>query len=242
MGEVAPEERVDISTPDRQIVTVYLKEHPRARRISLRVDPAHHRIVLIKPRRTSKKAAIAFAQDKAGWLKEQVERLPKPRPFADGAAVPLRGETHLIRHCPEARRGVWTIENEICVSGDAAHLSRRVTDWYRAEARKAVAPLVHGYAETLGKRVTGITIRDTRSRWGSCTAQGKLSFSWRLIMTPPHVISYVVAHEVAHLCEMNHSARFWQTVDRLVEGRDTAAGWLKTHGHDLHRYGLDTIS
>ena len=239
MGQGTPEERIDLATEDRQIVTVYLKEHPRARRISLRVDPAHHRIVLIKPRRTSKKAAIAFAQDKAGWISEQVERLPRPRPFVDDASVPLLGETYIIQHCPDAKRGVWKTENEICVSGDALHLSRRVTDWFKTEARKTVAPLVSDYAETLGKKVTGITIRDTRSRWGSCTAQGKLSFSWRLIMTPPQVMTYVVAHEVAHLCEMNHSARFWQTVDRLVEDRANASTWLKSHGHDLHRYGLD---
>ena len=80
-------------------------------------------------------------------------------------------------------------------------------------------------------------MRDQKSRWGSCTSDGQLSFSWRLILAPSYVLDYVTAHEVAHLVEMNHGARFWRLVDRAVPRLEAARQWLHDHGAELHRYG-----
>jgi predicted metal-dependent hydrolase len=232
------EEMLALSVDNRDL-TVRLTEHARARRLSLRVDPINGCVVLVKPRRASKKAAIAFAEDKADWIADRLAELVLPVPFADGSEVPIHGELHTIRHCPEARRGVWRENNHLNISGAADHLSRRIHDWFRDEARHVIIPIAHSYAETLGRTVTNISIRDTRSRWGSCSADGRLSFSWRLIMTPTEVTHYVIAHEVSHLCEFNHSARFWSTVDQLIDDRREQTQWLKEHGGDLHRYGLN---
>ncbi len=225
-------------TVNGQDMHVLLSEHARARRISLRVDPIRGCVVLVKPRRTSKAAAVAFANEKAYWISDRLSELMPPVPFSDGTSVPILGNMHTIRHRPDARRGVWRELETLNVSGSVNHLSRRVHDWFKQEARKVISPIAHTYAQTLDRTVTSISLRDTRSRWGSCTVDGKLSFSWRLIMTPESVLNYVVAHEVSHLCELNHSARFWKTVDSLVTDRRMPTAWLKEHGGQLHRYGL----
>jgi predicted metal-dependent hydrolase len=110
-----------------------------------------------------------------------------------------------------------------------------------AEARAAIAPLARAMAAQLGRKVTRISVRDTTSRWGSCSRGGALSFCWRLILAPDAVFTYVVAHEVAHLAHMNHGPAFWRTVDKLMPpGLGTprsARDWLRRHGAVLHRYG-----
>lgn len=222
-----------------QDLSVTVSEHHRARRLSLRVDPINGCIVLVKPLRVSKKAAIAFAHEKADWIADRLKELVSPVPFQDGVAIPIQGMPHTICHHPDAQRGVWQETGLLNVSGAAEHLSRRVHDWFKVEARRVITPLAHSYAEKLARKVKTVSMRDTRSRWGSCTTDGKLSFSWRLLMTPEDVIHYVVAHEVAHLCEMNHSAKFWSIVDDLIDDRRTPTAWLKTHGGELHRYGLE---
>ena len=93
--------------------------------------------------------------------------------------------------------------------------------------------------QALGVKVKRLSIRDQSSRWGSCTSAGSLSFSWRLILAPPYVLDYLAAHEVAHLVEMNHSARFWRVVGRVCGHVERAKTWLDTHGNDLHRYGIE---
>ena len=126
---------------------------------------------------------------------------------------------------------------EIIVTGQAEHLGRRVEDWLKREARREVEKRAYAKAELLGKRISHITIRDARSRWGSCSPKGRLSFSWRLIMAPRSVIDYVVAHEIAHLVEKNHGFRFWRLVATLTDEMTAARTWLKRHGEALHRFG-----
>ena len=112
---------------------------------------------------------------------------------------------------------------------------RQLCAWLRREVQKSAQE----YAEALGVRVKRISIRDQSSRWGSCTSAGSLSFSWRLILAPPFVLDYLAAHEVAHLVEMNHSARFWRVVARVCPSVERAKKWLDTYGNDLHRYGIE---
>ena len=90
------------------------------------------------------------------------------------------------------------------------------------------------HTEQLGKPAAGLRVKDTKSRWGSCTSDGKLSFSWRIAMAPAHVLNYLAAHEVAHLEEMNHGPKFWALCRRLCPDTDTAKAWLKRHGSALH--------
>jgi predicted metal-dependent hydrolase len=223
-----------------QPLEVFLQEHPRARRVSVRVDGARRCVVLVKPRRTSRAAALAFALERSDWIMDRLAELAEPVPFAPGVFIPVHGFGHEIVHVPDARRGVWRTDGRLLVSGDAAFLTRRVKDWFKTEARKTFGPVARQFADAVNRQVKNVSVRDQRSRWGSCTADGNLSFSWRLLMAPDYVMEYVIAHEVAHLREMNHSGQFWQTVDRLTDHRAKATQWLASEGLNLHRYGADT--
>ena len=222
---------------DAREVPVDLALHPRARRITLRVDKARGTLRLTLPPGVSESEGLRFAARQQAWLRRRLAELPQAVPFADGAQIPVLGEPHRIRHAPDARRGVWRAGGEIWVSGEADHLARRVRDYLKREARREIGARAAPLAAQIGRRHGRITIRDTASRWGSCSARGDLSFSWRLILAPDRVLQYVVAHEVAHLAQMNHSPRFWAVVDRLIDDVETPKAWLRRHGGSLMRYG-----
>jgi predicted metal-dependent hydrolase len=150
---------------------------------------------------------------------------------------------HRIVHRPGARGTVWSTAGEngealLCVAGDRPHINRRVGDYLRREALRDLDAASRRAADALGVTVKRISVRDQSSRWGSCSTTGVLSYSWRLILAPPFVLNYLAVHEVAHLIEMNHSARFWRLVDRICADANRAKVWLDVHGSDLHRYGL----
>ena len=220
------------------ILPVTFVRSGRARRASLRVDAARRRIVLTAPLRMARGTAIDFAQVQAGWIAARLKRLPVARPFVDGAELPLFGVPHRIHHRGDARGTVWRDGSEIHVAGGAEHLPRRLRDWLTAELRHHLVPLVHEKAARVDRPVKRITLRDSRSRWGSCGPDAALSFSWRLVFAPPDVVDYLAAHEVAHLVHLNHSARFWAVARSLCDGpMEVPQGWLKRNGETLLQYG-----
>lgn len=220
-----------------QARSIAVKRSALARRMSLRVDPVGGGIVVVLPPGVAAAEAVRFAQRQQAWIATRLEALPGRIAFADGARVPLLGTPHEIRGAPAARRGVWAEDGVLHVSGRPEHLGRRVRDFLAAEARRQLVPRAHLLATRLGARVGRVTVRDTRSRWGSCSAAGDLAFSWRLVMAPESVLAYVVAHEVAHLAEMNHGPAFWRHVAALADDPCGSRQWLKAHGPELHRYG-----
>ena len=125
----------------------------------------------------------------------------------------------------------------LCVTGDMSHAPRRLKDWLSSQAKKDLSSRVLWHSRNLGLKARHITIRDQTTRWGSCSSRGHLSFSWRLILAPTHVLDYVAAHEVAHLQEMNHGPCFWELVRLTMPNMDEARLWLKENGAKLHRYG-----
>ncbi len=218
-------------------VALTIRRNPRARRLSLRIAGHDGSVVLVLPRGVAESVGMDFLTGRADWVLDRLGALPERVPFADGAVLPLGGEPHVVRHDGETRRPVFLNDGEIIVSGAPEHLPRRLGDWLRAESKRRIAPLAHAKAGRIGRRVTRITVRDQKSRWGSCAADGRLSFNWRLVLAPASVLDYVVAHEVAHLAEANHSPAFWRVVDRLTGDRGDARAWLRRHGALLHRYG-----
>ena len=232
-----------VALADRMLVVdgidapLSLTVSPRARRLSLRLDSGSGEGRVVAPRAVPEAEIARFVVRHADWLRRRLEALPPARPFVDGGVVPYLGQDHRIRHDPLHRRPVERLDGAFRVGGQAAHLSRRLTDYLRREARREVGDRAHRLAATIGRRVAGITVRDTRSRWGSCSAAGRLNFSWRLVLAPAPVLDYVVAHEVAHLAEMNHGPRFWALVERLHPDVASARTWLRAHGAGLHRYG-----
>lgn len=208
----------------------------QARRISLRVDARSGRIVLTLPLRAARAAGLRALQDHAAWVEERLARLPAPLRLQDGAAVPVGGVPHRIRHRP-GLRGDALVDGELHVGGAAEFLPRRVMDLLRAEAQRTLASLAAAKAGPAALRVRRVVIRDTRSRWGSCTADGTLMFCWRLVMAPLPVQDYVVAHELAHLRHMNHGQAFWALAESLSPHRRMADAWLAAEGAGLQRVG-----
>lgn len=209
----------------------------RARRISLRIDPCGGAVIVTLPLRAGPRAGMALLMDHADWVADRLAALPDAVLLVDGATIPICGAPHRIRHTPQARGGAWLQDGELQVAGRAEFLSRRVTDFLRAEARRRLAALVAAKTATTGLHVRRLTVKDTRSRWGSCAHDGSLAFSWRLVMAPEFVQDYVAAHEVAHLRYMNHGKRFWALVDRLSPHTASAIPWLRQEGSRLLRIG-----
>jgi predicted metal-dependent hydrolase len=227
-----------------QIFAIRLRRHRRARRYTLRIHPSDREAILTMPPRGTIADARDFAQRHGGWIAARLGRLPKAAPFQPGVIVPLRGVAHKIVHRAGTRGTVWSEirdsgERILCVAGGIEHIDRRIHDFLKREARRDLQKASEVYAGQLGVKVKRISIRDQSSRWGSCTSAGSLSFSWRLILAPPYVLDYLAAHEVAHLVEMNHSARFWRVVAKVCGHVERAKSWLDTHGNDLHRYGVE---
>jgi hypothetical protein len=211
---------------------------PRARRVCLRIDAARRRVELTLPRGVPAELGLRFLREKRGWIAARLDALPRPVPFVEGAVVPVLGVPHKIRRALDlAAPPVVVVDGEIRVRGDPAHLPRRVYDYLASFARDELARRARPLAAGLGRKVMRVGVRDTRSRWGSCSGSGNLSFSWRLIFAPEPVIDYVVAHEVAHLVEMNHGPRFWRLVASLVPDSTGPQLWLKRHRSRLFAYG-----
>lgn len=215
---------------------VLWRRSARARRISLRIEPREGQVIVTLPARATQSAGRALLLQHAGWVAERLARLPGAVSFADGAMFPLDGTPVRIVHAP-ARRGVRLEGGMLEVGGAAEFLPRRVTDWLRATARRQLGTAAMAKAGGAGLRVRRVVVRDTRTRWGSCTADGTLMFSWRLAMAPAAVQDYVVGHEVAHLRHMDHSPRFWALVATLTAHRAEATRWLLQSGAGLMRTG-----
>ncbi len=221
---------------------VRIRRNNRARRMTLRHDAATGDAVLTLPRHAALEAALDFLDSHRGWIAERRRRHGPGIPFQPGAIIPLRDRLHEIAAGARLRGIVHVDDSDrdeprIVVPGGPDHLARRLTDWLKREARRDIARSVKIHAETLEVAPSKIMIRDQKSRWGSCSSNGTLAFSWRLILAPPFVLDYVAAHEVAHLVEMNHAPAFWRTLRSTSADVDRAEAWLKAHGTRLHRYG-----
>ena len=226
-------------------VEIIVRANPRARRFIVKVDPSTGEVSVVAPSSRSLDRAMDFARKEKEWIADRLADIPSPVPLELGAPVLFRGVEHIIRMGEPApgmsRRGPVWIDRDafrptIRVSGHPEHAARRVLDWLKREARSRIDERAAEYAQALGVRPKRITIRDTSSRWGSCSSARSLSFSWRLILAPPAVLDYVVGHEVAHLREMNHGPRFWRLVETIIPQMAKPQSWLTENGALLHRY------
>jgi predicted metal-dependent hydrolase len=190
------------------------------------------------PRGTGERALRRFLDESAGWIARRLdEERERASRHALGLAQPgtvwLAGERLVISRSSgrpgAARRGAFLV-----VSGPdpVAAIDR----WYRREARRLIQAAAEREAARLRLSYGRLSVRDQRTRWGSCSARGTLSFSWRLALAPPEVLEYVVVHELLHLREHNHSRAFWALLDRHRPGWRAQAGWLREHGQELQAY------
>ena len=219
-------------------VEITLRRSSQARRISLRVSGLDGRVTLTIPPRAKEAEALAFARDRAEWIRAALARVPQTQTVTHGTVLPLEGRAVTLTPGP-VRGAVRLLADSLVVPGEADRAGLRAAAFLKLLARDRLALACDRHARALGRPYAALALRDTRSRWGSCSAAGVLMFNWRLVMAPPEVLDYVAAHEVAHLAEMNHSPAYWAVVGRLLPGYAPLRRWLKTEGNTLHgwRFG-----
>lgn len=220
-------------------VPVHVRVSRRARRLALKIDAVGDAVELVLPPRTSLPRALNFLRLNRAWVETRLAALPPRVTFNDGERVPILGVPHRIHRVARSREHgpVWLEGGEIKVTGEAPFVARRVRDFLKERAREEFGRRARRLAARLGREVGRITVRDTTTRWGSCSANGNMAFSWRLVMAPDAVLHYVVAHEVAHLVEMNHGPRFWKLVEKLVPDVERHRDWLNANRAWLLRIG-----
>lgn len=224
---------------------VEVRRHPGARRLTLRVSRTQRAVIVTLPLQCDLDEAGTFLSRHIDWVRERLDSLPQPVPFAHGRAMPLRGVPHGIVFTGSSCTRLVSVEcgsdtrREIKVPGTAVGAPQRLRTWLVDEAKRDLDKRVAFHAKRLNVSPKRIAVRDQSSRWGSCSTTRVLSFSWRLLLAPPEILDYVAAHEVAHLAEMNHGPRFWALVRKTVPDFEASKRWLQVYGIDLHRYGAE---
>ena len=204
--------------------------HPRARRYLLRLRSDCTVRVTI-PRNGNIKAARNFASRNVGWLEQQFQllavRQKAPATWNLGTEILFRGE--LVRIEPETDGSIRFSTEQINVSEAQTDLRPAIQKHLHNLASEELPPRVKELAALHGINVTRVTVRNQKSRWGSCSRCGTISLNWRLIQTPELVSDYIILHELAHRRQMNHSEKFWLEVARLFPDYLRAERWLKQH-------------
>lgn len=226
---------------------VRLRVNPRARRVSLRLDPARREVALTAPSLRRLPDALAFAQGRSRWIAERLGELPPPVVFAPGVLIevggrPCRLERAAMRIRPTLRPETAREPARLLASGEGEGFARAVERGLRAEALSRLTLRTAAHCSALGQPAPEVRLQDARSRWGSCRKAGagraaSIRYNWRLVLAPAEVLDYVAAHECAHLLEANHGPRFWAIVRRLYPDPAPEQAWLKAHGARLHAMG-----
>lgn len=203
--------------------------------IRLRLD-RKGRILLSAPFLCSEKKATNFAESNLEWLRTQTQKVPGSSLFQAGQKIMLLGKTYTIIHTPDQKRGVFINEDNLYVSGSTEFLHRRIRDFAKKQLLNYIQEKAFEMAAQIHQKPAKITLRDTVSRWGSCSSKKNLSFCWKLALAPQYVIDYLIAHEVSHLQEMNHGKAFWETVALFHTQQAEAQIWLRRNGRELQKW------
>ncbi|MBR1649161.1 MAG: M48 family metallopeptidase [Alphaproteobacteria bacterium] len=209
---------------------------PKARRLSIKIDTKKQKPVLIVPKFCSSQRALAFVKKNQAWIEERMRMLVPRKDFEDGEKITLAGQEVVITHCPERHLGAELNEGRLNVSGDKIFLSRRVKDFIKEYAQHFLYELSIKKAQKIACKLNRVVIKDTKTRWGSCSSLNNINYSWRIMLAPMEVIDYLVAHEVAHLKYPNHQKEFWDCVADLCPDVGKGRAWLKQNGEKLNRY------
>lgn len=218
-------------------IDVALRRSARARRLSLRISQLDGRVTLTLPKHVSDAEGRAFAEEKRDWIAKHLTDRPTQHSVSLNSKVPVLGKLHHVQ--AGIGRKIIMKDGIVFVPGAAQTVPRRVQAYLKALARDRLANASDYYAAKVGKSYSKISMRDTRSRWGSCSSSGTLMYSWRLVMAPADVLEYVAAHEVAHLVHMDHSDAFWGVVQDIFGNYSKQRNWLRTEGLGLHAYRFE---
>jgi len=219
------------------VAPVRIRVDGRARRISLKVEKLGGLVILTAPDRRSLPQARRFMSERTNWIAERRAAAEAKVPLEPGAEVPVFGRLRAIVHAAKARDPIRLETDSLVVGGAESAVPAAVLRYLKAEARRRLSAVARLHADRIGAHVAAVSVRDQATRWGSCAANGRLSFSWRLVMAPESVLDYVAAHEVAHLRHMHHGPEFWALVKKLDPKYKAAEAWLDREGPGLRRYG-----
>lgn len=220
------------------LAAIEIVRHPRARRARLRVDPVSGAVRLTIPKRAAVGPSLRWASEQHVWIERQQARLPPPRPLVPGAIVPFGDVSLTILWQQDWPRRVERTGDTLRCGGPIEGISGRVVTWLKRQALATLAEDTEHYAARAGVTVERVRLGDPRARWGSCSANGAIRYSWRLILAPESVRRATVAHEVAHRVHMNHSPAFHALVAALLgEDPAPARAWLRANGAALHGVG-----
>ena len=219
-------------------ISVIIQKKARVKRLGLRLDPAEEVAYLTAPMMATEKNIHDFLNRHVGWLEKKLSTRIAAVPFIEGNTIPVLGQSLKITYGYADSPIVERLDNTISVSGfDPIIIPGLVKDWLRDHIFHTLYDISQEHAKLVQQPIRNITIKEVKSRWGSCSHNGNLAYSWRLVFAPREVVNYGCAHEVAHLQEMNHSAKFWALVASLCPDYIKHRHWLKTNGQSLFRYG-----
>ncbi len=219
---------------------VVLRKSTRARKLALRLDTKERIFHLVVPQRTSLKKAQAFAEAHDRWMLERLEQFPPRISLIHGAEIPLFGTFRTINITLDTtlkRTSITLEDKELKALTYLKNSEERLQRFLKKTAKKRLGALAHEKAAQTSKKLNNVQVRDTKSRWGSCTSDGRISLSWRLIFAPYETLDYVVAHEVAHLTHLNHGRKFWALCEELSHDFEEGRYWIKHNSDELMRYG-----
>jgi len=215
-----------------------LRAHPRARSVRLRVDEARGLLILTHPRRMSRRSALDWAGKQKEWVEKQLASIEPCEPFRPGATIPFAGEPISLQWDMALPRSPRLSDGALSCGGPIESFPVRIERFLRKEARERLSDATADAARRAGVTIRSVSIGDAGSRWGSCSASGALRYNWRIILAPPHLLSWLVAHEVAHRRHMNHGVEF-HALEAAIYGGDVAAARaeLRSLGPRLKRIG-----
>ncbi|MEK7801346.1 MAG: SprT family zinc-dependent metalloprotease [Pseudomonadota bacterium] len=214
---------------------------PNAKKLALRLDSHARRVNLVIPKRASLKKAYEFAEQNQGWIEDKINALPEPVPFINGSSIPIMGKNRLLS-ITKGNTKVTKIQigaNSIDVTTQLDDPAPRITRTLRKHAEEELYLLSISKAAKLNRNLKTFSVRDMRSRWGSCSTDGRLSLSWRLLFAPMASIDYVISHEIAHLIHGDHGREFWALCEELSTDYATGKEWMRLNGVNLGRYGRE---
>lgn len=218
---------------------IFVKISPKAKRLALRLDGRARRVNLVIPQRASLKKAYEFAELNQGWIHEKINGLPSPIPYVDGAILPIIGINRTLRIVKSTGKTtqINLTPNELIVTSPLEDVAPRIGRYLRNFALEKLGELANLKALTLNKKLSKFVVRDMKSRWGSCSIDGRMTLSWRLIFAPMASIDYVISHEAAHLIHPDHGKKFWALCEKMSDDFEAGHSWMQKNGTSLGRYG-----
>lgn len=218
---------------NQQHVKIQVMPSARSRRATLRYDLQSQGFKVRIPPHFNRKTVEQFLKEAHFWMETQLSKAPLIRHVHSCDKIMIMGNEIELCYHPSRRTSFLFNGCTLHLMSPTPHYGPLLEKWLRQMILEYLQVKSEKYSRILGAVVRKVNIREAQSRWGSCSAQGALSYNWRLIFAPQWVIDYVVAHEVSHLKEMNHSAKFWRLVTQLYPEAQKARHWLKQHGTEL---------